>query len=154
MQKYVRTARQLLEAKPRGYVALGPNDSVLAALRVMAERDIGAVLVMEGERLVGIFSERDHARRVDLQGKSAASTALRDVMTSKVVFVTPANTLAQCMALMKQMRLRHLAVMEGDKVTGMLSSRDVLEELIGDEELLIQDLQRERLYFTTTGGYY
>ena len=75
-------------------------------------------------------------------------------MTSKVVFATPGNTVDQCMALMKQLRMRHLPVMEGDKVLGVLSVRDVLEELISEEEHLIADLQRERLYFTSNAGYY
>ena len=94
-QKLVRTARQLLEGKPRGLVAVRPDDSVLAALRVMAERDIGAVLVMDGGRLLGIFTERDHARRVEVQGKTAASTAGREVMTEKFVFVRLTETVEE-----------------------------------------------------------
>lgn len=153
-QKLVRTARQLLEGKPRGLVAVRPDDSVLAALRLMAERDIGAVLVMDGGRLLGIFTERDHARRVEVQGKTAASTAVREVMTEKIVFVRLTETVDHCVALMKRMRLRHLPVMDGDSVVGVLSSRDVLEQLVSDEEKLIRELQQDRLYFTTTAGYY
>jgi CBS domain-containing protein len=154
MEKETKTARQLLARKPGGTVAVRPEDSVLTALRAMAERDIGAVLVMEGERLLGIFTERDHARRLDLEGRSSATTPVREVMTGKVVFATPGNTVDQCMALMKQMRVRHLPVVDGHKVVGMLSVRDVLEELISEEEHLIQELQRDRLYFTSSAGYY
>jgi len=93
-------------------------------------------------------------RKVDLYAREAATTPVRDIMTEKVIYATPDNTIQQCMALMKTRRIRHLPVMEGARPIGMLSIRDVLEELISEEEELIRKLQQDRLYFTETGGTY
>src|SRR5215468_1513869 len=100
MEHETRTARQLLEAKPPGVVAVKPDDSVASALQVMADREIGAVLVMTGDTLAGILSERDYARKVELRGKTAATTRVREIMTEKVIVATPERTLNQCMVLM------------------------------------------------------
>src|SRR5262245_22668249 len=115
-----KTAREFLAGKPRGAIAVGPDDTVLQALKVMAEKDIGAVLVMRGESMVGILSERDCARKVELQGRTAASTRVREIMTEKIVFAAPGDTCVQCMALMKQWRIRHLPVVEAGRVLGVL----------------------------------
>jgi CBS domain-containing protein len=154
MEKATKTARHLLENKTLGTVSVKPEDSVLATLKVMAEHDIGAVVVMNGDTLAGILSERDCARKLDLLGRTAAGTLVRDIMTARVVFATPNNTVDQCLALMKDKRIRHLPVVDGGRVIGVLSIRDVLEELIAEEEQLIQQLQQDRLYFTETGGTY
>ena len=141
--------------KPHRVIAVAPDDTVLQALKVMAENDIGAVVVMRGEAMVGILSERDCARKVDLRGKTAAGTRVREIMTEKVVFAKPADTIVQCMALMKERRIRHLAVVEGSRVIGVLSSRDVLEEVIAEEEVVLKDLQQERIFYAgDTGGTY
>ena len=150
-----KTARELVSAKPHGVIAVGPDDTVLQALKVMAEKDIGAVLVMRGETMVGILSERDCARKVDLKGRAAANTQVREIMTEQVVVARPANTVMQCMALMKQRRIRHLPVVDGTKVIGVLSARDVLEEIIAEEEVVLKDLQQERIFYAgDTGGSY
>jgi len=150
-----KTAREFLVGKPHGVISVAPDDTVLQALRVMAEKDIGAVLVMRGDSMVGILSERDCARKVDLKGRAAANTQVREIMTEKIVFVTPADTMVQCMALMKQRRIRHLPVVDGTKVIGMLSARDVLEEVIAEEEVALKDLQHERIFYGgNTGGSY
>ncbi len=154
MEHETRTARQLLEAKPPGVIAVRPDDSVASALQVMADRDIGAVVVMTGDTLAGILSERDYARKVELRGRTAAATTVREIMTEKVIVATPDRTLNQCMVLMKEKRIRHLPVVENGKVIGVLSNRDVLEALVKEEEHLIQELSQERLYFTETGGNY
>ena len=105
--------------------------------------------------MVGILSERDCARKVELRGRTAASTRVREIMTEKIVFVTPADSLVQCMALMKGRRIRHLPVVDGSKVVGMLSARDVLEQVIAEEEGALKDLQQERIYYAgNTGGTY
>lgn len=154
-QQANKTAQEFLAEKPHGVIAVSPDDSVLQALKLMAEKDIGAVLVMRGQSMAGIFSERDYARKVELRGKTAANTPVREVMTEKVVFVTPTNTVVQCMALMKQKRIRHLPVVDGAKVVGVLSARDVLEEVIAEEEVVLKDLQHERLFYAgDTGGTY
>jgi CBS domain-containing protein len=154
-QQANKTAREFLVEKPRSVIAVSPDDTVLQALKVMAEKDIGAVLVMRGQSIAGIFSERDYARKVEIRGKTAANTPVREVMTEKVVFATPTNTVVQCMALMKQKRIRHLPVVDGARVVGVLSARDVLEEVIAEEEVVLKDLQHERLFYTgDTGGTY
>ncbi len=154
-QQANKTAREFLAQKPHGVIAVSPDDTVLQALKVMAEKDIGAVLVMRGQSMVGILSERDYARKVEIKGKTAAGTPVREIMTEKVVFATPANTVVQCMALMKQKRIRHLPVIDGTSVVGVLSSRDVLEEVIAEEEVVLKDLQHERVFYAgDTGGTY
>jgi len=150
-----KTAREFLAGKPHRLIAVAPDDTVLQALKVMAENDIGAVLVMRGEAMVGILSERDCARKVDLRGKTAAGTRVREIMTEKVVYATLGDTIVQCMVLMKGRRIRHLPVVEGSKVVGMLSARDVLEQVIAEEEVVLKDLQQERIYYAgNTGGTY
>jgi CBS domain-containing protein len=155
MKKQSRTVRELLEAKKiAGVLAVKPDDTVLAALKLMAERDIGAVIVMQGERLAGIFSERDYARKVELRSKTASGTKVREVMTEKVLCANLEHTVDQCLTLMQEKRIRHLPVVDGEKVIGVLSARDVQAEYIAEGEQLIQDLTKERLYFTETGGNY
>ena len=150
-----KTVRAFLVGKAHGVISVAPDDTVLDALKVMAEKDIGAVLVMRGESVVGILSERDYARNVDLKGRSAASTPVREIMTEKIVFAAPTDTIMQCMALMKQRRIRHLPVIDGTKAVGVLSARDVLEEVIAEEEEVLKDLQQERIFFAgNTGGTY
>jgi CBS domain-containing protein len=150
-----KTAREFLVGKPHGVIAVAPDDTVLQALKVMAEKDIGAVLVMRGDSMAGILSERDCARKVELKGKTAATTQVREIMTEKVVFAKPADTIVHCMVLMKQRRIRHLPVVDGTKVVGVLSARDVLEEVIAEEESALQDLQHERVFYAgDTGGSY
>jgi CBS domain-containing protein len=127
---------------------------VLTALAVMAERDVGALVVIEGGRLVGIVSERDCARKVELLGRSAKDTAIREIRTAKVVYVTPDHRVDQCMAIMRRDRIRHLPVIEGDRVIAVLSNRDVLEEAIAEEEHFIHDLELDRLVMTIGTGSY
>src|SRR5215831_2246224 len=150
-----KTARELIERKPHGVIAVSPDETVLQALKILAEKDIGTVLVMRGESMVGILSERDCARKVDLKGRAAANTRVRDIMTEQVVVARPATTIVQCMALMKERRIRHLPVVDGTKVLGVLSSRDVLEEIIAEEKGVLEDLQHEMIFYGgNTGGTY
>lgn len=135
------TVKQLLETKTHHEIArIGPDATVFQALQLMAELDIGAVLVMEEDELVGIFSERDYARRIVLQGRTSAGTHVRDIMTSRVVYVTPQNTSDQCMALMTDKHIRHLPVMESGKVVGVLSIGDLVRSTIDEQKFVIDQL--------------
>ena len=118
-----------------------PHDTVFDALKVLAEHEVGALTVMEGGKLVGILSERDYTRKVALQGKSSKDTKVADIMTRNVVVVTPQTRTRDCMALMRQKKIRHLPVVDGQTVLGMISIRDILDDIIADHELTISQLQ-------------
>ena len=153
MDKPRKTAKQLLDVKKQtGFFSVSANSTVKGALEVLSEKNIGAVLVMEGTKLIGIFSERDYARKGELQGRIAGSTAIREVMTSSLASVTPDQTVEECRKIMGERRIRHLPVLDGAKVIGVLSSKDILDEIIAEDEKLIRDLETERL-LTTTGNY-
>lgn len=138
----MRTVRQLLEAKSPAIHAIRPEAPVLDAIRLMAEAHVGAVLVMEGPRLVGIVSERDYARKVVLQGRSSADTPVRDIMTPRVLTTTSRDTSDHCMQLMTEHRIRHLPVMEGDEVVGVVSIGDLVKAVIEDQQAELDSLQR------------
>ena len=139
----MKTLKQLLAEKNRPLAVVAPTDTVFNALSVMAADNVGALLVMDGERLVGIFSERDYARKIILQGKSSKETLVREIMSDKVAFVTPDATLDECMALMTDKHFRHLPVLENDgSVVGMISIGDMVKETISSQKFLIQELER------------
>jgi len=138
----VRTVAQILDEKGRSVISVGPEDSIYHALEVMAERDIGALLVMEGDSLVGIFSERDYARKVILIGKSSHDMAVREAMTASVVTVEPDKTIRDCMNLMSDRHIRHLPVVVDGSVEGVISIGDVVHAVITDQEFMIDQLQR------------
>jgi len=144
-----RPLKELLAAKPKGVWAVKLADSVLSALQVMASHGIGFLVVLDGTRLVGVLSERDYAHKVVLQNKSSKDTMIREIMTDKVVTVTLANTIPQCMALMNTHGFRHLPVMDGDGVTGVLSIRDLLKATIEHHERLIRELETELMTILT-----
>ena len=137
----MKTVQQLLESKRYSVVSVAPSSTVLEALKVMAEKEIGAVIVIDGEHLVGIFSERDYARKVVLQGKSSKDTPVREIMTDKVVCVRPEQTIDDCMGLMTDKRIRHLPVLEHKKVIGVISIGDVVKEMLSDKEFVIKQLE-------------
>lgn len=137
----MKTVKQLLEAKRHSLVSVAPDDTVLDALKVMAEKEIGAVIVIQDEHLVGIFSERDYARKVVLQGKTSKDTPVREIMTEKVVCVRPEQTIEDCMGLMTDKRVRHLPVLEHKKVIGVISIGDVVKEMLYEKEFVIQQLE-------------
>lgn len=139
----MKTALQMLQAKNRNEIyAVEPDSTVFQALQLMAEKNIGAVLVMDGSKLVGIFSERDYARKVVLQGKTSAGTLISDIMTKRVMYATPLQTLEECMSIMSEKRFRHLPVMDGDKLLGILSITDLVREQIAEQQFLIQQLEQ------------
>jgi CBS domain-containing protein len=137
----MKTVHQLLETKGRAVVSVSPGAKVIDALRVMAEREIGAVLVVDNDRLVGVMSERDYARKVILKGKSSQDTYVREIMTDRVVYVRPQQTVPECMALMTNKRVRHLPVLEGDRLVGVLSLGDLVKETISEQQFIIQQLE-------------
>lgn len=136
------TAKDILDAKAvHTTYSVHVESTVFDALKVMAEANIGAVMVMEGDKVVGIFTERDYARKGELQGRSAKETPIRDVMVEKMVTVTPKTTIDQCMALMKQFHIRHLPVVENNQMVGILSLRDVMEAAVENRESEIRGLE-------------
>jgi len=138
----MRTVRHLLENKAPEVHSIGPGAPVLDAIRLMAEKRIGALLVMEGARLVGIVSERDYARKVVLQGHSSRETPVRDIMTAQVVAVSPEDSTERCMQLVTDRRIRHLPVLAGDDVVGVVSIGDLVKAVIEDQQLELDQLQR------------
>jgi CBS domain-containing protein len=135
------TVRQLLDKKGRQIFSIAPGAAVLEAIRLMAERHVGALLVMEGETLSGIVSERDYARKVILMGRSSAATPVRDIMTVAVVTVQPETPVEKCMQLMTERRVRHLPVIEAGRVVGMVSIGDLVKAVIADQQQHIEQLE-------------
>jgi len=139
----MKTLKQMLADKHRPLAVVAPSDSVFHALNIMAQHDVGALLVLEGEQLVGIFSERDYARKIILQGKTSKETLVRDIMSERVAYVTPGTTLDECMALMTEKRFRHLPVLNEDgSVVGIISIGDLVKETISTQQFLITELER------------
>lgn len=137
----MKTVRQLLQAKGREIHTIGPDARVFDALKLMAEKEVGALVVVEGGRLAGILSERDYARKVILHGKSSHEILVREIMTGKVVTVSPGQTVEECMAVMTAKRIRHLPVTEGEQLVGLLSIGDLVKEVIADQQATIQQLE-------------
>jgi CBS domain-containing protein len=137
----MKTVGQLLSMKGSDVWKVSPEASVLDALKLMAEKNIGAVLVLDGDDLVGIFSERDYARKVILEGKTSRETQVSDIMTSELAFVQPGQSMEECMVLMTNERIRHLPVMEGGRLVGLISIGDVVKAVISEQEFLIEQLE-------------
>lgn len=138
----MHTINQVLGGKAPGIFSVGPDAAVLEALRVMAEKRVGALLVMRGRELVGIVSERDYARKVVLLGRSSSDTPVSQIMSSSVVSVTPDATINECLAIMTEKHIRHLPVVERGEVRGMLSIGDCVKAVIEDQKHHIEDLER------------
>lgn len=137
----MKTVAQLLKRKPEGVISIRPDAPVLDVLKILADKDLGAVLVMDGVRLLGIVSERDYARKVELKGKSSNATLVSEIMTRDVVCVTPGQTNEDCMALMTGKRLRHLPVIQNERVIGVLSIGDLVKDAISEQKFIIEQLE-------------
>ncbi len=136
----MKTLNLLLQKKGRDIWSVSPNDTVFDALRLMAEKGIGAVLVMEGGRVVGVLSERDYARKVALEGRTSRDTPVRDIMTSRVVYARADQTIEEAMAIMTEKRVRHLPVMANGELVGVVSIGDLVKEIISDQQFMIDQL--------------
>jgi CBS domain-containing protein len=131
----------ILNKKGRHVWSVAPNDTVHDSVKMMSEKGVGGLVVVEGDRLVGILTERDYARKVILEDRSSKSTRVADIMTGKVLWVTEAQTVDECMALMIEKNLRHLPVMDGETLVGVVSIRDLVQAAIHEQQVMIDHLQ-------------
>jgi CBS domain-containing protein len=138
----MKSIRQILLSKAGKLVTATPDESVFSALEKMSTFGVGALLVMDGERLAGIFSERDYARKVALAGKHSKETTVGSIMTEKVLYVTPDHQVTQCLGLMTEKHIRHLPVIEDNKVVGIVSIGDLVKEKIAEQTFIIEQLER------------
>lgn len=138
----MRTLKQLIEGKNKRLAFVAPDQSVLRALEIMAEVDVGALLVLEGKKLVGMFSERDYARKVILQGKASRNTPVSEIMADNVVSVTTDQSIEDCMAIMTDKHVRHLPILDKDgNVLGIVSIGDVVKEIVNEQKFIISQLE-------------
>jgi IMP dehydrogenase len=137
----MKTVAELLRMKPTRIVCVTPEQSVLEAIKVLAAEDIGAAVVMSGSRVSGIFSERDYTRKVILKGRSSDATRVEEIMTPNVVCVSPRTKTRECMALMTEKNIRHLPVLDEGRVIGMISIRDIVSDIIADQDFTIEQLE-------------
>ena len=135
------TVRQLLNQKGRTIWSIHPDATVFEAIAKMAEKDIGSLVVMEGDNIVGIVTERHYARNVVLKGKTSPTISVRDIMDRNVIVTRPEQTLEQCMALMSGAHVRHLPVLEGEKLIGIISIGDIVKNIIGNQKITIDQLE-------------
>jgi CBS domain-containing protein len=136
----MKTVSELLKARPSRVVSVKPEESVLEAIKLLARENVGAAIVMTGDRLAGIFSERDYTRKVILHGRSSDTTRVEEIMTSSVVVVSPRTHARECMALMTEKNIRHLPVVDQGRVIGMVSIRDIVSDIIADQDFTIEQL--------------
>ena len=138
----MKTAAEILKSKAKQAVhTIAPDDSVLDAVKLMADKDIGALLVMDADRIAGIITERDYARKIVLMSRSSKETPVREIMTSAVMYVRPGQTSEECMVLMTENRLRHLPVIDGDKLLGLISIGDLVKSIISEQRFTIEQLE-------------
>lgn len=138
----MKTAAHILQSKAIQTIhAIAPDASVFDAVKLMAQENIGALLVMEGTKVVGLVTERDYARKIALMPRSSREVRVREVMSSQVLYVRPERTSDECMALMTENRVRHLPVMDGEKLLGIISIGDMVKDIISEQQFIIQQLQ-------------
>ena len=137
-----RTVEELLAVKTGDVLTIGPEATVYDAIGVMARRQVGALVVTQQDAVVGILTERDYAWKVVLKNKSSRSTLVREIMTDRVIYVRPKQPIEECMALMTQKRVRHLPVLDGEALLGMISIGDVVKDVISEKEFIIDQLTR------------
>jgi len=136
------TVKKLLESKDSHIWSISPETTVFEGLQFMAEKNIGALLVTKDDNLVGIFSERDYARKVILKGKASKDTTIGELMTREVIYTTPENSLDECMALMTAKHIRHLPILMNDKLIGLLTLGDLVKQIMSNQEFKIQELEK------------
>ena len=138
----MKKVRDILEVKGRDVWSIGPDASVFDALKLMAERDVGALVVLDGGNLVGIISERDYARKIVLLGRTSPTTQVKEIMTSHVACVDPEKNVDECMAMVTEKRIRHLPVLENGKLIGLISIGDLVKSIITEQQFIIEQLER------------
>ena len=137
----MRPILELLKKRAAGNWSLSPQDTVFDALQTLANHNVGALMVLDNGKLVGVFSERDYTRKIALAGKSSKDTKVHNIMTANVISVAPTVRTRDCLALMSQKKIRHLPIVDGETVLGMISIRDIMDDIISDHELTISQLQ-------------
>ena len=145
----MKLVKHVLNIKGYSVWSVAPDDSVYDAVKLMADKQAGVMLVLEAGKLVGIISERDYARKVILKGKASQETLVRDIMTSPVIYTAPDESIEQCMALMTERRIRHLPVLVDERLIGIVSIGDLVKSIISDQKNLIQDLENFILQHTS-----
>lgn len=138
----MKTVRDILDTKGHDVWCVGLEDTVFEALRRMAEKEVGALVVMDGPRLAGIISERDYARKIVLLGRTSPNTLVKEIMTSHVAYTHPEQSIEECMAIMTDKRVRHLPVIEAGKLVGLISIGDLVKSIIADQKFIIEQLER------------
>jgi CBS domain-containing protein len=134
--------KQILQGKGHDVWSIDPEASVYDAIEIMAEKEVGALVVVDAGKLVGVVTERDYARKVALQGRSSKGTRIKDIMTSRVAYARPDQSVEECMAVMTEKRIRHLPVMEGDKLLGIISIGDLVKAIIEEQQHVIEQLEQ------------
>jgi len=137
----MKLVNQLLDSKGHDVLSIAPSASVLDAIKLMAEKGVGALIVMDGDAMTGIVTERDYARKVILKGRSSDETPVSDIMSTGVISTSPDQTVNSCMSVMTDKRIRHLPVLEGNKVTGLVSIGDLVKAIIADQQEEIEQLE-------------
>jgi len=138
----VKTAAHILKSKAHQTIhTIAPDASVFDAVRLMADKDVGSLVVMTGSKVVGIITERDYARKIALLSRLSRDTPVHEIMTSEVLYVRPERTSDECMALMTESRVRHLPVMDGDRLLGLISIGDLVKDIISEQQFIIQQLE-------------
>ncbi len=140
--------KHILKGKGSSVWSIGPDETVYRALQMMAEKEIGALLVLDGEKIVGIFSERDYARKVILQGRSSANTKISELMITEVIYASPDDSIQESMAIMSKNKIRHLPVIEDGKLCGIVTGNDIINHIISSQKSEIEALKKY-----ITGGY-
>ncbi|MBI2539635.1 MAG: CBS domain-containing protein [Deltaproteobacteria bacterium] len=138
----MKRVKDILDVKGREIWSIAPDISVYDAMKLMADKEIGSLMVMEGTKLVGIISERDYARKVILQGRSSRTTQVKEIMTSRVVYAQPDQNIEECMALVTEKRVRHLPVIDEGQLVGVISIGDLVKSIISEQKFIIEQLER------------
>lgn len=136
------TVKQLIDKKGNEIHAISPDATVFDAIKLMSERGVGALLVMQDGRLTGVISERDYTRKIILKGRSSSSTTVQEIMTSNIITLTPDNNVDQCMALMNENQIRHLPIVEDGRVIGVVTIMDVIKNILSEKEFIIEQMEQ------------
>lgn len=141
-RRNMKSARQLLEAKGSDVWSIHPDAAVYDAIEMMADKGVGALMVLDGGAVVGVISERDYARKVILRGRSSKDTAVKEIMTARVIYARPDQTVEECMALMTEKRIRHLPVVDGEDLLGVISIGDLVKTMLAEQQFVIEQLEQ------------